>query len=102
VTTFTSRTCPSQFMGRPGCRVAEPRSLMAAAGDRLSGGLCAELPGAAVALGEPSLICLRSSNSVNRRDSVPTKLRSASVPSQAIAFSVAGIRSKCGSSEACA
>ncbi|ACV36497.1 hypothetical protein [Accumulibacter sp.] len=45
MTTFTSRTCPSQFMGRPGCRVAEPRSLMAAAGDRLSGGLCAELPG---------------------------------------------------------
>ena len=39
---------------------------------------------------------------VSRRDSVPTKLRSASEASQAIAFSVAGVRSNRGSSESCA
>jgi hypothetical protein len=35
---------------------------------------------------------------VSRRDSVPTKARSVSPSSQARAFSVAGVRSKCGSS----
>ena len=47
----------------------------------------------------PSFICLSSSNRVSRRDSVPTKLRSVSEASQAIAFSVAGVRSNRGSSE---
>ena len=38
----------------------------------------------------PVLICLSNSNKVNKRDSVPTKLRAVNVPSQAMAFSVAG------------
>ena len=46
----------------------------------------------------PSHICRSSSNSVSSRDSVPTKLRSDNEATQAIAFSVAGVRSKWGSS----
>jgi hypothetical protein len=46
----------------------------------------------------PALICSSSANSVSRRDSVPTKGRSVSDSSQAMAFSVAGVRSNCASS----
>ena len=47
----------------------------------------------------PSLIWRSKSNSVSKRDSVPTKLRADNWSSQAMAFSVAGVRSNCGSSE---
>jgi hypothetical protein len=47
----------------------------------------------------PSPIWRSNSNSVSRRDSVPTKLRSLRLPSQDRARSVAGVRSKCGSSD---
>jgi hypothetical protein len=50
-------------------------------------------------VGLAALAHLRSrSNSVSRRDSVPTNWRSLSLRSQAIAFSVAGVRSNCASS----
>jgi hypothetical protein len=46
----------------------------------------------------PALICSSSANSVSKRDSVPTNGRSVSDSSQAMAFSVAGVRSNCASS----
>lgn len=49
----------------------------------------------------PSSIWRKSSNRVSRRDSVPTKERSVRLETQVMAFSVAGVRSKCGSSVPC-
>jgi hypothetical protein len=46
----------------------------------------------------PSTIWRKSSNTVSRRDSVPTNCRCCSPASQARAFSLAGVRSKWGSS----
>jgi hypothetical protein len=74
---------------------ARTRAISASSSSRFLRRSSARLAGSASV---PALICSHSANSVSRRDSVPTNGRSVSDTTQAMAFSVAGVKSNCASS----